>query len=422
MTQAIRLAILSSINLGLGFVFQWFLLTKLGAGTEVDAFFAGMAIPQFVLAIVSGSLMHVLVPLLAGEDEASLSHDAWAFFLLVVGFFGFIAVFLYLTASWWVPWSVPGFSLISQELTVKLTQIQLIGMVFSAAHGVQWAAYHARKKFIWAEVAPTLANALAFVLLLVFLPDFGVVAAAWIGTFRLGIQTLFLLPGLGRPIAPNFKKISVSSAWSRIKPLILGTAYYKTDPILDRVLLSSSTSGSLSLYYFAQQIYAALNSIINKSIVSPLVPQFSEFYKEKKFKELKNSYRYGVFGVSCLVVIFAFVFIFWGSFFLGKLIGYGDFHQNDVLGLWWIMIWLIGAFAGGVLGQISSSMFYSMGDTSTPTRISVLVYTVYMPIKVVLYFNFGIAGLAFSTSCFFLINLIIQNKIIFRYFRKIETK
>jgi len=138
MKQTLQLGALSAANIGIAFLFQWYVITQLGPGLESDALFAGMTIPQLVLAVISGSLMHVLVPILAGESEDRLRHDAWSLLVLIGGLFGFLAVVLYATAPWWVPFTVPGFDETGKTLTVELTRIQLIGMVFTAINGVQW--------------------------------------------------------------------------------------------------------------------------------------------------------------------------------------------------------------------------------------------------------------------------------------------
>src|SRR5680860_285104 len=136
MKLTLQLGTFSAANIGIACLCQWYVLTQLGPGMETDALFAGMTLPQLVLVVISGSLMHVLVPLLAGEKEDRLRHDAWGFLALVGSVFGLLAVVLYATAPWWIPLTVPGFSDAGQDLTVDLTRIQLIGMVFAAINGV----------------------------------------------------------------------------------------------------------------------------------------------------------------------------------------------------------------------------------------------------------------------------------------------
>ena len=408
MKQAIQLGTLSAANIGIAFLFQWYVLTQLGPGTETDALFAGMTLPQLVLAVISGSLMHVLVPLLAGEDEDRLRHDAWGFLILVGGLFGVLATVLYLTAPWWIPLTVPGFDAAGKALTIELTRIQLIGMVFAAVNGVQWAAYHAKQQFVWAEFTPILVSAFALLLLIWALPRYGVVAAAWISTLRMGLQTLLLAPGMGRPVWPDFKSPAISAAWQRIKPLLLGTAYYKTDPLVDRFLLSTAGSGSLSLYYLAQQIYGAVNQVINKAIAAPLVPLLSKLHKAGDAEGFQQAYRRKLMQVGAISLVSLLLLGLFGQAMLVLLVGHGNVSADNVKELWWILIWLGGMFVGGVAGQICSNSFYACGDTITPTRMSMLSYTAYIPCKVAAFYIWGLVGLATATSIYYMTNLSLQ--------------
>jgi putative peptidoglycan lipid II flippase len=72
----LALGTLAGANLVLSLVIQWYVVTRLGVGAATDALFAGMAVPQLVLAVVSGSLMHVLVPLLSGEGAGAFGETA----------------------------------------------------------------------------------------------------------------------------------------------------------------------------------------------------------------------------------------------------------------------------------------------------------------------------------------------------------
>lgn len=409
MKQVVQLGILSASNIGIAFLFQWYVLTELGPGLETDALFAGMTLPQMVLAVISGSLMHVLVPLLVGEDKSRLRHDAWAFLILVGGVFAVLAMILYIAAPWWIPITVPGFSESSQVLTVELTRIQLIGMVFAAINGVQWASYHARQQFLWAEFTPLVSSAVSLLLLIWALPRYGVAAAAWISTLRLGLQTLLLAPGMGKPVRLDLKSAAIRQAWQRIKPLLLGTAYYKTDPLIDRFLLSTSGSGSLSLYYLAQQIYGAASQVLNRTIAAPLVPLLSKLHKAGDIEGFRLAYHRKLLQVGAISLAGLAFFGVGGQTILEILIGHGNVSPGNVKELLWIMIWLGGMFVGGAMGQISSSSFYALGDTTTPTRIGIYTYTVYIPVKIASFYFFGVLGLALVTSVFVLTNVLIQN-------------
>lgn len=408
MKQAALLGFLSASNIGVAFLSQWYVVTVLGAGPQTDALFAGMALPQLVLAVVGGSLTHVLVPILSGESKEQLRHDAWGFFLLVGGFFGAFATLLHVSASYWVPLTVPGFGADMVALTIDLVRIQLIGMVFSALNGVQWAAYHAQRKFMWAEVASLLSGAAGIALLVWALPVYGVVAAAWIASLRMGLQTALLASSMGAPVLPDLNAQSIRVAWKRVKPLLLGTLYYKSEPVVDRYLLSTAPNASLSLYYLAQQIYAAANQVINKALAAPFVPLLSSLCKGGDDVAVRRAARRKLLEVTGLGMAGLLFIGLAGREAIDLLLGHGRITPENVTQLWWIMLWLSGMFVGGAAGQICATAFYAAGDTVTPTRMSIITYTAYIPGKILAFQMWGTQGLALTTSAYYLVNLLVQ--------------
>jgi len=403
----LKLVALSTGNLGLSFLFQWYVLTQVGPGVATDALFAGMAVPQVILAIVANSLTHVLVPLLAGEDEAIMRRDAWTFLCLTGAAFGGMALLLIALAPAWVGALLPGFSADALDLALTLTQIQLIGMVFAAISGVQTALHHAQGRFVWPELSQAVIGAGIFAGLVIALPRFGVFAAAWLATLRLVLQTLALMPAMGRPRRLTLANPTISSAWKRMQPLILGTAYYKTDPLIDRFLLSYAVAGSMSLYYLAQQIYGAVAQILSKAVVAPLVPVLGRSFKQGDLAAFRQAWRGRLVAliVVCVVAVAGLVLV--GLPFLRLLVGHGSVTDSNVSTLWWIMVWLVGMFVGSVVGQIAATTFYAQGDTRTPTRISVWTYTGYIPAKIAAFFFGGVAGLAVITSVYYMLNALL---------------
>jgi peptidoglycan biosynthesis protein MviN/MurJ (putative lipid II flippase) len=99
---------------------------------------------------------------------------------------------------------------------------------------------------------------------------------------------------------------------------------------------------------------------------------------------------------------------------LQVLIGHGAVTEENVVLLWQIMVALVGVFVGGGLSIITTSAFYARGDTRTPTKIGVWSFTVYAPLKVFAFVKFGLLGLAIATSAFFVVNLMMQLRVLRR--------
>lgn len=415
------LAGLAICNAILAVLMPWYVVTRLGIGVETDAFFASGALPQLIFLVASFSLTQVLVPLLATEDEQTFRRDAWGFFLSVTGLFALLGTILFVLAGFWVPLLVPGFSDQAKLLTVSLSRIQLLGMVGNASVTVLWSVYYARQKFIWAELSPVFANILSLLFLFWTLPHYGIAAAAWATVLNLGLKLAFLTPILGRWQAPQWDSYAMREAWRRVKPFLLGQTYSKSDPLVDRFLTSMSIAGNLSLLYIGQQIYSAITLVITKAISAPTVPRLALAAKSGSWITFRRTYRQRLLWMVGLAVAVFVILLFFGEPLLHLLIGHGGITAQNVQMLWWIMLALTGLLLGGTAGQVTSVAFYAMGDTKTPTMLFVWTFTIYVPIKVLVFFHYGLLGLAVATSAHLIVNFLLQLAVLERDTAQIRT-
>ena len=406
------LAGVAGLNILLAFGFNWYTMTTLGPGPETDALYAGLVIPNFILAIFIGSLESVLVPLLATEKPETFAQQAWTFFQGVGLLYGGVAILLWFSVPVWGFLMVPGFDADTRILFIALIQIHLISMVGNALIAVLMGVYHARQKFLVVEFGTSLATLIGLSFLIWGLPRYGVIAAAWATAIKTLLQVIFLVPGLGGYKKPDWGADNIKEAWRRLRPLVLGNAYYKTDQLVDTYLASLAPAGGLSLLYLARQIYSAGHQILGKAIANPTVPMLA---KHASQGEWQSYYRLSNNRTGWMLALTAGAFI--GILFLGKpaltlLFGYGRFEESSLTLLWFILIALAGFWMGGPIGQILASSFYAKGNTTTPTKIGVFGFTIGIFLKLGGFYLWGIIGIAIGTSLHYFINLLLLRYIL----------
>lgn len=407
MRLSFKLGCLAGGNVLLAFFYQWYILNEVGPGSETDALFAAMVVPQLLLTVIAGSMTQVLVPLLTIENEGDFQKEAWNFFQGIGFVFLALALLLFATAAVWTPWIVPGFDLETQLLTITLLRVQLVGMVFMGLNGVARSAYYSKQKFIWAEMSAVLGTLGSLVLLLWGLPRFGIIMAAWAMVLRSAMQTILLLPGFGGYRIPDWKSETARQAWDRLYPLLLGSIFYKTGDLVDRFLASMTSAGQLSLLYFGSQIYLAGNLILSKALATPMVPLLAKRASEREwflFRRIVNNRLLWALGITLAVFV---GIVFSGTSVLSFLFGHGRFTVDEVLTLYWVLIALVGIWIGGALGQILSNGFYAKGNTRTPTKIGIFGFTIGLVMKVVGFWYCGIFGIAVGTSLYYLLNVFL---------------
>ncbi|WP_191965543.1 murein biosynthesis integral membrane protein MurJ [Oryzomonas sagensis] len=408
MRLATILGSLTGINVLLTFIYQWYIVTIIGPGTETDSFFASMVVPQLILTVVTGSLIFVLVPILATEQDDSFHQETWNFFLAIGVLFSVTTVILYLTTNYWVPMTVPGFSPHSKTLTIALTKIQLVGMLFTALAGVLGAAYNAKQQFVWVSLSPVFSTIIGLIFLVCLLPRMGVMAAAWAMVLKMFIQMALLLPILGKFKRLDFESIAFKKAWTKLKPLLLGNTYSKTDQLIDRFLASMAPMGELSLLHLSQQIYGAGNQVITSAIASPMVPLLAQKASSGEWNTFKDISKKRLSVVVWLTGIILLVIIVIGRPILSVVFGHGRFLAAQLQYFWLILIALAGVLIGGAMGQILSTSFYAKGNTHTPTKIGVIGFSIGIVLKLTGFNLFGVIGVALANSIYLFLNAFIM--------------
>jgi putative peptidoglycan lipid II flippase len=275
-----------------------------------------------------------------------------------------------------------------------MTRIQLPGVVGEACNGVLIALWQARGRFVWPAASELIAAVVAVGIVVMGVRVNGAETVAWAQLAIVFGQTLLLWPVLGRPRLPSLHSPEIREAWRRMRPLLAGSTYYKTDALVNRALASFLPPGSVVLLSLAQRIHSAGASILSAAIASPIVPSLARYARAQSWREFhalarqRLGWMLTATGAAMIVLLIA------GRPVLSLIFERGRFTADDVRVLWWVLIALGGVQIAGGLGQIYSTAFYSAGDTRTPTRIGIIGYTVGILFKIVGLQLYGIAAAA----------------------------
>lgn len=421
MKRTLVLAVLAAAGMALGFANQWLIYFLFGAGRETDAFFAGFTVPQFVIVLVSGPLGNTLVPLLSNEtDDDKRREDAFTLLAAVTIVFGVVAAVGIATASLWVPRLVPGFAGEHEELVIRLSRIQLLGIVFAAQYGVLWATCQAQRQFVQVELMLIGAFIVTISAMWFVAPRYGIDGMAWIAAGRPAVQALLLFPFLGGLAKPNFASEALREAWRRIRPLLFGSLYYKSDIFVDRYLSSMAPAGGLSLLNLATQLYRAATGILNKALVGPVVPALAQLAKAERWDDFVYVYRKRAIAVTALIVVGYVILWFAGEMLLGLLIGYGGITTENVKTLHTLVL-ALGGVSIGIIGQVLASSFYALADTKTPTKASIVGFTCGIGFKIGGFMWGGLVGLALGTTAYFFLNLVLLTTLLERKLARLRA-
>ena len=394
---------LAGAEIVLSLLLQWWFLRMLGPGAATDALYAGMMVPQLVLIVLTGSLIQVLVPLLAVQDDAGYAQSVWTFVHLTVLGFGGLALLGILAAGAWVPLTVPGFDAAGRALTVHLVRIQLLGLLLAALASMLWIAHQARGRFLRCSISPLVATTAGFAALVWGLPRYGVSAAAWVSVLRAGVQVAILLPGLGWYRRPRWRTAVTAEAWRRLRPLLSRSFYFKADVVVDRFLAGLAPSGSLSLLTLARQVYTAGHQVMNRAVTAPAIPALAHLAEQGEWAAFRRKRNTRARWATLVAAAGLLLLVVAGRPVLSLFFAGSRFSPEQIGQTWGFLLVLGGVWVAGVTSQVLAGAFYAQGDTETPTRIGVISFTVGVGLKVVGFFALGVWGIAAGASAHYLL-------------------
>lgn len=409
--KAISVSALTATNISALFILQWLVTVTIGPGPETDAFFAGLLIPQLVTAIVITAVINVLLPLFSQADDAGRMLPAVIarFVLLSVP----ASMMLTVLAEPFVFTVFPGFDLATSNLAASLLRIQSWALPFMTLNGVLYSYNYSKGRNILVEFVTLSGTILCVLYIWQRLGQDGIVAAAVAMIIRFSVPSLVFFPyrmkWWGR-VGGDGKFLR--QFWSQVKPLMIGSSYYKIDILVDRLLTSMAAPGTMTLFNLAQQVHVSGNLVFNKAVFNPMMVKLAmcdksgdmqSFWNEMKRKTVFAT----IFSACCLAIC-----LFFGESILALLFEFKSFSYANVQILYTIVLLLGGVLMGGMLGQVWSAYFYAKRNTVLLTKIGVVGFTFGLFLKLIGFLFWGIYGLAIMTSVYYLMNFIIMVAVI----------
>jgi putative peptidoglycan lipid II flippase len=379
-----------------------------GATAETDPLWFALAIPTFLVAVVTGSLSYVLVPdLVAKFEDPRREREAWQ----LAAFVGLLTALICSTIAGLVYWFAEPIcewlyaqKVVGQHaLAVQLLRTLSIQVVLSGAISWAQAVLHSRHRFAFAAVGGVVGTAAGLALVIAY-GSRGIHVVAWaINLGSLVSLAIHLIPIAGHLTRPRADAGSLWRLFAVLWPLILGGAFLKVSPLIDRVWASQLDPGSLTRINYADRIVMALLTIGTSSLSLIAFPQLAEHLASDGKVGFAKHFALCLRRMLLIVLPITLGVSIFSIFIIRDLLEGGLFTAADsrVVGL--LVTILMGMFVGASLGELLARGFYVLGDTRLPTLIGVVCLAIGLLLKYALFQIFGIWGIALGIAIHFLL-------------------
>jgi putative peptidoglycan lipid II flippase len=359
----------------------------LGNSEAADAFYAALKIPNFPQnllgeGVLSASFIPVYANLIARGESEKANRVAGAIFSLL----SLMICVIVMLGIWGTPLFIdlvaPGFEGEKRALTITLVRIIFPSVGFLVLSAWCLGILNSHHKFFLSYVAPVIWNGAVIAVLFYFrhetVQSQVAVHAAWGLVLGAVLQFLLQLPTTLK-LVPDFKFTlglqleAVREIAKNFVPIVISRGVVQLSGYVDSILASFLPGGAVAALGYAQAIYLLPISLFGMSISAAELPTMSMAYGTENFNEVLRtrinsaSKRIAFFIIPSAVGLFML-----GDAISSLLYQSGKFDQETSNYVWSVLAGsAVGLFAS-TLGRLYSSTFYSLRDTKTPLRYSII--------------------------------------------------
>ena len=376
-----------------------------GTGIENDAYQSAYSLFYVPVLLFNSCITATIVPLFVEEREKySLKHS---------NHFASNALNLFALASLLVAavmyiFCEPIVNLIYQfdaqgiAITVKLTRIMLLGLVFNVSSIVISSLLNAMERFMAAQLTGFPLSVAVILAVVVFAPKLGIEAVAW-GVFAASVlQVVVLIPALMgwfeyKPVL-DLKDKRFHRLLKLAGPAVLSMGISELNHMIDRSLASGLPTGSISAMSYAYKLITFLLGVLMVPLTTIMFSRMSRQAagdnKEGVLSSLKNS----IMLISLVALPVIAVGMAMSTDVVKMIYMRGNFTLDSVnLTASVLMFYLIGVLGFG-FRDFMNRTFHSLQDTKTPFKVACLVVVLNITLNLILRRFMGTRGLALATS------------------------
>lgn len=406
--------IVSSITLLsrlLGFVRDLLIARFFGVTLATDAFFVAFKLPNFFRRLFAeGALAHVFIPVLANYHY---QNDRAAEKELIATITGNLALSLLLftligigIAPLLISLLAPGFAWhgTQYELAVLLLRICFPYLAFITLVAFAGGILNAYSKFAITAITPVLLNITLIIATLWFAPLLTepIIALAW-AVFIAGLlQVTLQLPALmrlGLLIKPrlNFQHSAVKQLTRRVLPAIFSVSVTQINLLLDTLIASFLTAGSVSWLYYSDRLVEFPVGILGLALGTVILPKLATAHGMNDTQAFSNTIDWGLRLAILIGTPATIGLILLAEPLLTTLFQYHKFTIHDVqLSAQSLRAYSIGLLSYIII-RVLVSAFSARQAMHTPVRYGIYAMLSSLVLNV-LAIPLAHAGLALATS------------------------
>ncbi|HUW64166.1 MAG TPA: murein biosynthesis integral membrane protein MurJ [Spirochaetia bacterium] len=396
-----------------GFIRDTVLAYKFGATDFTDAYQVGLNIPFILFTAVNTALTTTFIPVFArvrreeGLDAAFRTSVAVINYSLLVG-----VILVALGEIFAVPLTrlvVPYFPEPKILLTAYLTRLMLPMILFQMLSGIFTGMLQSMNSFSLPALLGVISNGVIIASIAAARPGSGIMLAAWGNAVGFLVIVLVQLPALWKMgfrwglvferHNPGLVRMS-----QLVGPILIGSGVGQVGLLVDRMLASSLTGGSISALNYANRLFSLPGGTLGLAVYTVMYPTLAGLMARGDYDGFKRVLNEAIRFLNFMLFPIMVVLILLRFPIIELAFQHGVFDSRaTVLTAFALLFFSLGIVTSSVRDLVGRA-FWSQQNTITPMLIGIASVLVNIILDLALIHPLALGGLALGTSAAALVN------------------
>ncbi|MDD2553612.1 MAG: murein biosynthesis integral membrane protein MurJ [Desulfotomaculaceae bacterium] len=403
----LMIAFFSLMSKVLGLTRESVIASMLSTSYLADAYQMAIKAPNMLFTIISGALATVIVPVFTEYVSRGEKREAWKLFntvmALVIFFFLFASVIGIMGAPLLVKLVAPGYSGLTRDLTVELLRVILPWMVFASLASLYTQLLNANNIFGLPAFSSSVNNVFIIIFALTLGKLYGVQGLTLGTMLAMAAMALVQFPALYRAgfrinwrldlRHPGLRKI-----WDLALPSLFSLSVTQANVFVTFVLASWLPVGSVSSLGYADKLIQFSIGLLVTALATAVFPTISRLAAEGDMKSFAGTLLASLKFVFAGIIAASVGLMILSHPIVNLVYGWGAFDQKAVEMTTAPLIFYAVGTVGFAAGYLLTRGFYSLQDTRTPLKISIVQVLINLGLSLLLIGPLRHAGLALASS------------------------
>lgn len=405
--SALMIIIFSLGSKFLGFLREILIASKFGSGIETDTFFIAVSATTLIGSFILSSISTTFIPVISEVEAIEGKKGKIKHTNNMLNVTGILSLVLVLIAFIGTPLIVKilasGFKGEQFYLAVKLTRIGLPIILISTLIGVLKGFLESEQRFFATAITGLPFN-LIYIFYLIFMSSIfgikGLMVAAVIAVFS---QLLIQMPELRKSgfkykLVFDLKNKYIKRVLYLSLPVIIGSAIYDLNVIVDKTLASHLVSGSISALNYANKLNGLILGVFISAITTVIFPLLAREFSNNNLSGVKSIMAYGVNLILIITIPATVGLVILATPIVQVAFERGAFTPDDTIMTSSALVFYSLGLVASSLRLLITRVYYSLQDTKTPMINGAISLGLNLIFNLIFIQFMAHAGLAFATS------------------------